>query len=55
MTVLDGVKVLCLMFGFMFLSFSVLFPQERLIGLAGGTMLFVGLCYSLANLVEYPA
>ncbi|NDB69301.1 MAG: hypothetical protein EB015_15080 [Methylocystaceae bacterium] len=54
-TVLDGVKVLCLMFGFMFLSFRVLFPQERLIGLAGGTMLFVGLCYSLANLVEYPA
>lgn len=54
-TVLDGVKVLCLMLGFMFLSFRVLFPQERLIGLTGGTMLFMGLCYSLVNLVEYPA
>jgi signal transduction histidine kinase len=54
-TILDGVKVLCLMLGFMFLSFRVLFPQERLIGLTGGTMLFMGLCYSLVNLVEYPA
>ena len=54
-TVLDGIKVLCLMLGVMFVAFRILFPQERLIGLAGGIMLFAGLCYSLVNLVEYPA
>jgi signal transduction histidine kinase len=53
-TMFDGIKILCLMLGFFFLAFRVLFPKERLIGLAGSTMLLWGLYYGLVNIVEYP-
>ena len=53
-TMFDGIKILCLMLGFFFLAFRILFPRERLIGLAGGTMLLWGLYYGLVNIVGYP-
>jgi len=53
-TMFDGIKILCLMLGFLFVAFRILFPRERLIGLAGGTMLLWGLYYGLVNIVGYP-
>ena len=53
-TMFDGIKILCLMLGFFFLAFRILFPRERLIGLAGSTMLLWGLYYGLVNIMEYP-
>ena len=53
-TMFDGIKILCLMLGCFFLAFRVLFPRERLIGLAGGTMLLWALYYGLVNIVQYP-
>ncbi len=53
-TMFDGIKILCLMLGFFFVAFRILFPRERLIGLAGGTMLLWGLYYGLVNIVGYP-
>ena len=52
-TMLDGIKILCLMLGFFFVAFQILFPRERLIGLAGGTMLLWGLYYGLVNIPGY--